>query len=283
MTRRFDSRLPQRRTAAVALWSLANGAAVLSIGLRLADAIPTGTSAAIACLLAISLLALNAAGLWLCRDDLDRLPTSALPAAGLAGAIGPVLAGFTWTPAGAVFPLVWCTLLLLGSVSGAIVWAAVRGEAADDASGEVPPAVATAVEVDTLRRDASTAIKPVEQPPAPSADVPAPPSPPDDPAISFQMTRRSTGDGETIEIATRLTFLPGERQISVHLPIAPPLASAPEVECEPVDDSDVELTVGAVYAYGVRIDARRPLPADDPLTVTLAVLLAASRPDRAAA
>ena len=49
----------------------------------------------------------------------------------------------------------------------------------------------------------------------------------------------------------------GESQRSLHLPIAPPLAAAPQVECEPLDDGQVEVTVGACHAYGVRLDVRR--------------------------
>ncbi|MEZ6064885.1 MAG: hypothetical protein R3B90_04085 [Planctomycetaceae bacterium] len=63
--------------------------------------------------------------------------------------------------------------------------------------------------------------------------------------------------GERAEAELTVTLAAGERQTSVHLLFSPPLAGRPEVECEPLDDSDVELTIGAAHAYGIRIDVRR--------------------------
>jgi hypothetical protein len=262
---------------------LANGAAVLSIGLGLSHAVPSATPGSVSCLIATCLLAMNAAGLWLCREEFDRVPPRTLLLAGLGCTIGPVLAGFAWNPAGAVFPAAWSTLLLLASASGLIVWLSVNGESAasatdhNEVTGNIEERAAASVSADGL----GTASASLQS--SPREIVPAAPLATDDPTVSLQMTRRAAGGGETIEITTRLTFLPGERQVSVHLPIAPPLASVPEVECEPVEASDVELSIGAVYAYGVRIDAKRPLPVDAPLATTIAILLRAALAERAAA
>ena len=71
------------------------------------------------------------------------------------------------------------------------------------------------------------------------------------------MSRRKTDRGETIEGGIRLSFGPGQRQEVLHVSFCPPLAGVPEVECEVLDDTPVELRVATAQPYGLRIEARR--------------------------
>lgn len=80
----------------------------------------------------------------------------------------------------------------------------------------------------------------------------------DDPATSQVFARRQTESGECLEVLMRIRFAPGEREVALHIPLWPALSTEPIVECEPLDDGDIELRVTSARTYGVRIEARRP-------------------------
>jgi len=102
--------------------------------------------------------------------------------------------------------------------------------------------------------------------------------------VQQQMTRRSlTGGGEQIEVVLLAGFQPHERQTAVHLPIQPPLRRAPEVECEPLDESNVTIRPTAVYSYGVRIEVKRSGPVDAAATVPIGLLLSSAESAESAA
>lgn len=86
--------------------------------------------------------------------------------------------------------------------------------------------------------------------------------------------RRSLpGGGEQIEAVLIARFVPGQRQTAVHLPIHPVLSRAPHVECEPLDESAVELQVTAVLGYGVRVEVKRTGRLDAEAAVPIGLLL----------
>jgi hypothetical protein len=86
--------------------------------------------------------------------------------------------------------------------------------------------------------------------------------------------RRSLADGgEQIEAVLIARFLPGQRQTAVHLPIHPVLPRPPHVECEPLDESTVELQVTAVHGYGVRVEVKRTTDIDAEAAVPVGLLL----------
>lgn len=86
--------------------------------------------------------------------------------------------------------------------------------------------------------------------------------------------RRSlAGGGEQIEAVLIARFLPGQRQTAVHLPIHPVLSRPPHVECEPLDESAVELQVTAVYGYGVRVEVKRTADLDAEAAIPIGLLL----------
>jgi len=105
-----------------------------------------------------------------------------------------------------------------------------------------------------------------------------------DPGVSQQVTRRITPDDlDCIEALLRVTFAAGEREAVVHLPIHPPLPGVPEVECEPLEEDDVDFKVTTAQPYGVRIEVRRHTEYDDARTLAIGVALHARKTAEAAA
>jgi hypothetical protein len=91
------------------------------------------------------------------------------------------------------------------------------------------------------------------------------------------------GGGEQIEAVLIARFQPGQRQTVVHLPIHPVLPRPPQVECEPLDESAVELQVTAVYGYGVRVEVKRTTGLDAEAAVPVGLLLTTADADLSAA
>ncbi len=101
----------------------------------------------------------------------------------------------------------------------------------------------------------------------------------DDSDVVQHCSRRREADGtERIEAVLVATFAPGERETALHLPIHPLLCAGPQVECEPLDDSDVTATVTAAHPYGVRVEVRRTSPFDDGLSVPVGIEIVAVGP-----
>ncbi len=63
--------------------------------------------------------------------------------------------------------------------------------------------------------------------------------------------------GEMIDGTIRVFFEVGQKRAHLHVPISPPLAGLPEVECEAVSDDSVRCKVAVRQPYGIRIEARR--------------------------
>ncbi len=83
------------------------------------------------------------------------------------------------------------------------------------------------------------------------------------------MTRQSLPDGiEQIEGSIRVSFAPGQRAASVHVPFSPPFAAVPQVECETVGDDPARWKLSVVYAYGMRVDLKRE-SSDEPAEIEL--------------
>jgi hypothetical protein len=96
-----------------------------------------------------------------------------------------------------------------------------------------------------------------------------------------QTLSRYLADGkDVLEACLRVRFEPGQQTAVVHLPIQPAMQFDPEVECEPIGDDDLRITVDPAQPYGVRLVCRRPAPCTGPGESTIAVLVSA---DRAAA
>lgn len=281
----------RRRQAAASLWVLSTAVATFSVGLALAGRIPASTPSYVSVLLAAATLGMNAAAVWLHRSAAHRRSTPAPEWSGWAGLIGPCLTGFAWTGAGAVLPIILTPLLTLFGAAGWLVWSGLepvgrpaermrsRGDAPQPAPQPAAPtsagqAFSTAPNAAMSSRcTASTE----SAPPSAEAPVPAP-----DADVTQHIVRRRTAEGDVLEVTAALEFAPGEQRVSLHLPISPALSAPPEVECEPWEDVDLELQVGAAYPHGVRIDARRPGDVQAARRTMIGVLIRAVPQRRAA-
>lgn len=106
----------------------------------------------------------------------------------------------------------------------------------------------------------------------------------DDPEVQQQIIRRRTeSGGESLEALLRIEFAANQREASIHLPIQPALTGLPEVECEPLEDADVDLKVGAVHSYGVRIEAKRAGGELEAATIAVGILVRSTVAAEAAA
>lgn len=81
---------------------------------------------------------------------------------------------------------------------------------------------------------------------------------------------------EQIEGRASVEFAPSQQHAALHLSICPPLASAPEIECETPEG--VEWKVTALHPYGVRLELRRPAPLAHSASVSVSYTMAAVVP-----
>ncbi len=93
------------------------------------------------------------------------------------------------------------------------------------------------------------------------------------PDVTQWMTRRMVTDqGErwdAVEGQTAVKFAAGQRNVTVHISICPPMPGVPEIECEVPDHPEVEWKVAAQHPYGIRLEVRRPAPSGESLTIDL--------------
>lgn len=76
-------------------------------------------------------------------------------------------------------------------------------------------------------------------------------------SLTTQWQSRSMDAGqETVEGGIAVTFLPGQREVSVHVAFCPPLCTIPTIETEDLDGQDWEARATA-FTYGLRLDVRR--------------------------
>ena len=172
------------------------------------------------------------------------------------------------SPAGLVFRS--------GLLAGATLWAVwgplrqLVEEATRELAGVRRPAVPSAP------AEPIAAVSPVplavRSPEPPVASEPET-LPPDE--LVQTWSRTVTEGTESIEAEVAARFAAGERQVLIHIPIQPVLAASPAVECEPVDGSDLDLSVDLVTPFGVRIRATRGGDAQAPACIAVAVLMSA--------
>lgn len=251
---------PQSESAADRAWeilAIASASALtttVSVGLALGRIIPGDVPPVVSIVLSTAVLALNAVAIQSVYAVRTAGPVERLAACG-AGFIGPCLTGFAWS-GGHWLLCLWMAVLLLGGLAASVWWVRHTGAVvptSSSSSSVSAPQVASKI---WDRNDASRA------PDVGSAthaldrfDSAAEPAAAH--SLLQRVERRRDAGRETIDIQWQVEFAVGESSRSLHLPIAPPLSAAPRVECEPLDDGEVEITVGACYAYGVRLDVRR--------------------------
>jgi hypothetical protein len=63
--------------------------------------------------------------------------------------------------------------------------------------------------------------------------------------------------GVMIEGIARAAFAAGQKRVNLQIPISPPLAGVPEVECEPTGHEPLRVRAALRQPYGLRIEVRR--------------------------
>jgi hypothetical protein len=244
-----------RELAALHLTAAALAAALVFVVRANLFAAPAGSASRILSLLFVTLTAAGAWELeWARRSS--RFDLVERFAAGLLLVTAPgcgALAGLTVQSSVATF------LVGLGIVGGISGWSlrSVIAEMLNELSGTPP------------QKEAMI--------PTVSSTLPPPTVIPVEPANSavrpVQSWTRSVIDGiEAIEAELQVVFAAGQRQVFVHLPIQPSLPATPEVECEPVDDCNLEIQVDLATPFGVRLQIRRSTVAG-PLRAGIAVMM----------
>lgn len=89
---------------------------------------------------------------------------------------------------------------------------------------------------------------------------------------SQQMRRYRDSAGEVVEGLLRGEFAVGDRAASLHVAFCPPLDGDPEVECEQLDGFPIQIKLGEVRSYGMRLDLRLARRSDTPQQVVVGFL-----------
>lgn len=258
----------QRRAAACAMWALSTLITTVSIGLALGRVGGSNSPAFVAMVLSGLVLLLNATGIWFAASTCPRSWLDRLVLCG-AHLIAPVLTSCAWSDGGWSVGL-WTLTMVLGGVSGGVAWAVSTDVPASFVDACVPPHASPVVSASEELVDNGPSL---------------PESPPSrlDADVRQRSIRRRLDDAESIELEWLAEFPPGEQQVTLHIPIAPPLNTTPVVECEPLDDSEVEVHVGAAYPYGLRLDCRRRGDASSAVQIPIGILVESAGQPAAAA
>lgn len=250
----------RRQWVVYGLTALAAVLATISIGLRLADALPNDVPTLFGIFVSLLVAVLLGMALGLRRDVIARQPHRWLALCG-AGMIAATLTACAW--GGGWGLATWLALLVVAGTAVSLmqVTATLNGLSAR-AVAAVP--VESSPQVSTTQ--CSSPLVDRGEPTSAVAAVP-------NDSLRMRLERRSSDGGETLDFEFHLDFAAGENQKFIHIPISPPLTGAPEVETEPLDDSEVEVQIAAVFPYGVRLDLRRADDADEPLHAVIGVRL----------
>jgi len=100
--------------------------------------------------------------------------------------------------------------------------------------------------------------------------------------VTQQLTRAQDEAGADILFGLlRGRFIPQQRSIRLHVAFCPPFEEVPEVSASKTDGPDVQITVGQVLAYGVRLDLRRGRVCDESQEVTIELFVQGKEPQNA--
>jgi hypothetical protein len=259
-----------RRMLALGIWGGLGAVAVVLLGRSAAGELDVAIGPVMSCVVATLTAALSLYAWW--QDHLARGADDPFACAlrGVTALAAPAVIGLVLIrdSAAALTYLLAIGVIAVVAVCDLSLIARRRAGTAATHRGEI------------RKTDIPSSIPPVS---AVQPDVAATESvaPLDDPEVSQAVTRRITPDADSLEALLRVRFDPGQREVALHIPIWPAMAANPEVECEPLDSSDVEVRVSSAHTYGVRLEARRPddqiqnsneVPVGVTITSTLATL-----------
>lgn len=266
----------RRRQIAACLWSGALTLAAVVVAARLSGVVASGLHPLIVLFASLFSWSSVATAWWLHWKSSEQRPFSAMLLSGMGSTMFPLLTGGALLSSGngiGYWTLLFATLM--GSLASA-VWSGLTAEDSIRRATSSEESVGTRQDVDV---PASPLV--VETPDEPQSvvtfarsvtashgdagDFGTTPSLSEevetgffeDSSIEQQSTRRVTAQGVAVEVLSRVHFVAGQRQQSLHLPLTPAFAESPEVEVECLGEEEVEVTVATVYAYGIRVDVRR--------------------------
>jgi len=88
--------------------------------------------------------------------------------------------------------------------------------------------------------------------------------------VTQQLIRSRAADGaEELSGWLRPAFAAGQRTGSIHVAFCPPFAGAPELAVEQIDGPEARIKTAQLLPYGVRLDLKLAVAADQPTTVLL--------------
>jgi hypothetical protein len=274
------SRDDSRTVAAIAVWSAITLVAAVLVSRRLAGAFSSEAAAVTTCVAgtAALLLSLAANALWCAsnptasgRKQAIAAALTILPPLALCAALWMSFSAFIGGYLSALFVLsALATVFIRDLVPGAL-------RNSDSYAFEnrlVEPRLQSTVEVQNgSEAVASTVSRPLDT----QANLSEPlgmDEPGDeeaiegDPSILQWMTRKLlAGGGESVDGSVRIYFAPGERSAMAHISFIPPLSDRPHAECQLLVDFNGRVRIGVALAYGLRIEARRPEPATQAISI----------------
>ena len=258
---------------AVMLWGLTAMAALLLCARAVAGAFDEPVNGLIPCLTATVALVATLGAWQLCTRAADSLTPMQRLGIGLSSLASPCVIGYSTSVQASPMSLGVTTGVLLIGLVVVIFDASMRvsiemtalpvGNSNSDATpmGTMPMSQLTAEE----RREPADEIVDQSERPADLSHF-----------TQRLMRTRDTEGGETIEATLDAVCGVGEKVVALHLPIHPVLTGTLEVECEPLDDSDVTVAITTVQPYGIRIEVRRSSRLDEELTVPVGISIIAS-------
>jgi hypothetical protein len=88
--------------------------------------------------------------------------------------------------------------------------------------------------------------------------------------VTQQLTRSQATDGtEELSGWLRTAFAAGQRTRSIHVAFCPAFAATPELEVEQVDGPETRIKTAQLLPYGVRLDLKLAVAAEEPAAVLL--------------
>lgn len=222
---------------------------------------------------------------WIAVGGLSAITVAATRAESPAGltsfgrlAVGIAAAGVTAVAVLATTHHAGVAQFAAACLLSAMSFAAAIGFVAMDAFAESPASVAPGPNTATEEAHAAATSVPVilnDEPAAQGSDSEVTIALPDH--IQQTSSRYIAESRDHLETCLRVRFEPGQQTAIVHVPIQPAMQCDPDVECEPVGDDDLRITVDPAQPYGIRLVCRRPAPWSEACEAVVAVLISADR------
>ena len=233
----------RKRSLALAVWSGLTIIAVVLASRKLAGAFQHPISEATACCLAFLSSALSVCAFALAEAGSNHAPSLMRRVSiGFLTLVPPAAIGVVLLPAASTTGTT--CLLSLFLLSSAVLF--------------VPTPISTGEQftADPALQLASSMSSPISSDVQTSRMTESQPTAGTD--VRQWMNRTLSDNGEeVIEGSLQIEFKAGQKQTHAHIAFTPPFPCVPEIECEILADSPVQVRIAAVHTYGGRLELRR--------------------------